>query len=312
MQRFGVYSWNIDIVETQCSWIFIGIAEADDPLDVAWRSSGRMLYCLDSRLFHRGSGSTHPAGDCRISSGDSVRVVLDCTGRTLAFGVNGERPTVLFRDLDPVAYVPAVDLRDCGDKISIASSVPTRMQRQQSAKSSMGMASRCQGRDPEAVSVPPQSRPSGEAVNAASQSGSTTEDPPAVTPPSEGQGGDPGPRAPLVSEGGQARRPPVLPEAHPVQLPHPPHVGIAGSSLTGGGHPHTSAGGSNARMSQPRQSQGSQGAASAAALFAQDRSLSSSGSATLEPLSWLEEDRDASWDQPEVEPVARTPSACAL
>lgn len=48
--------------------------------------------------------------------------VLDCTRHTLAFGVNDEQPMVLFRDLEATWYVPAVDLRDCGDKVRILSS----------------------------------------------------------------------------------------------------------------------------------------------------------------------------------------------
>jgi len=122
--QHGVYSWIIDIAETQSSWIFVGIAQADDPHDVAWRSTGRMLYCLDSRYFHMGSGQNHPCGDRKICSGDCVRVILDCTRHTLAFGINNEKPLTLFRDLAPVAYVPAVDLRDCGDKVRILSSSP--------------------------------------------------------------------------------------------------------------------------------------------------------------------------------------------
>eukprot|EP00446_Apocalathium_sp_SHHI-4_P068831 CAMPEP_0177526318 /NCGR_PEP_ID=MMETSP0369-20130122/51025_1 /TAXON_ID=447022 ORGANISM="Scrippsiella hangoei-like, Strain SHHI-4" /NCGR_SAMPLE_ID=MMETSP0369 /ASSEMBLY_ACC=CAM_ASM_000364 /LENGTH=334 /DNA_ID=CAMNT_0019006545 /DNA_START=15 /DNA_END=1015 /DNA_ORIENTATION=- len=122
--QHGVYSWTIDICETQSSWIFVGVARADDLNDVAWRSSGHMLYCLDSRYFHQGSGQNHPSGDRKINSGDCIRVVLDCTQRTLAFGVNKEKLFVLFRDLEPVPYVPAVDLRDCGDKVRILSSSP--------------------------------------------------------------------------------------------------------------------------------------------------------------------------------------------
>eukprot|EP00931_Biecheleriopsis_adriatica_P100915 TRINITY_DN76150_c0_g1_i1.p1 TRINITY_DN76150_c0_g1~~TRINITY_DN76150_c0_g1_i1.p1 ORF type:complete len:867 (+),score=198.65 TRINITY_DN76150_c0_g1_i1:304-2601(+) len=117
----GTFSWTVDISETQSSWIFVGVAQADDTNDVAWRSTGHMLYCLDSRFFHQGSGQNHPAGDRKIMSGDCIRVVLDCTRHTLAFGVNNEKPTILFRDLEPTFYVPAVDLRDCGDKVRILS-----------------------------------------------------------------------------------------------------------------------------------------------------------------------------------------------
>merc|ERR1712232_1923 len=53
-----------------------------------------------------------------------IRVVLDCTRHTLAFGVNNENPVTLFWNLPPVAYVPAVDLRDCSDKVRLLSSVP--------------------------------------------------------------------------------------------------------------------------------------------------------------------------------------------
>lgn len=122
--QHGIYSWTIDIAETQSSWIFVGVAQADDPNDVAWRSTGHMLYCLDSRYFHQGSGQNHPCGDRKISSGDCIRVVLDCTRQTIAFGINNEKPLVLFRDIAPAAYVPAVDLRDCGDKVRILSSNP--------------------------------------------------------------------------------------------------------------------------------------------------------------------------------------------
>ncbi|CAE8604643.1 unnamed protein product, partial [Polarella glacialis] len=96
-------------------------AKADDNNDVAWRSTGHMLYCLDSRYFHQGSGQNHPLGDRKICSGDCIRVVLDCSRHTVAFGFNNEKPIVLFRDLEPTFYFPAVDLRDCGDKIRILS-----------------------------------------------------------------------------------------------------------------------------------------------------------------------------------------------
>lgn len=115
----GTFSWTVEIVETQSSWIFIGIAHADDANDVAWRSSGHMLYCLDSRFFHQGSGQNHPCGDRSICSGDRVHVVLDCSRHTLAFGINDEEMIILFRNLEHAVYVPAVDLRDCGDKIRI-------------------------------------------------------------------------------------------------------------------------------------------------------------------------------------------------
>jgi len=124
----GTFSWVIEISETQSSWIFVGVAQADDPNDVAWRSTGHMLYCLDSRFFHQGSGQNHPCGDRKICSGDCVRVVLDCTRHTLAFGINDEKPIVLFRDLEPTFYVPAVDLRDCGDKVRILSNRALRSQ----------------------------------------------------------------------------------------------------------------------------------------------------------------------------------------
>jgi len=122
----GVYSWSVQIVETQSSWIFVGIAQADDSNDVAWRSTGRMLYCLDARYFHQGSGQNHPNGDRKIYSGDCIRVTLDCQTHTLAFGVNQEKSLVLFQDLPAVAYVPAVDLRDCGDKVRLVSDVLLR------------------------------------------------------------------------------------------------------------------------------------------------------------------------------------------
>merc|ERR1719171_853298 len=90
----GVYSWTIDIVETQSSWIFFGVAQADDPNDVAWRSSGRMLYCLDSRFFHQGSGANHPHGDRKVGSGDRILIRLDCDAHTLEFAVNDDNLTV--------------------------------------------------------------------------------------------------------------------------------------------------------------------------------------------------------------------------
>ena len=123
--RHGIFSWSIDITETQSSWIFVGVVQAEDTNDVAWRATGHMLYCLDSRFFHQGSGQNHPMGDRKIVSGDSIRVVLDCTRHTLAFGVNEEQPIVLFRDLEATWYVAAVDLRDCGDKVRILSSRQT-------------------------------------------------------------------------------------------------------------------------------------------------------------------------------------------
>ncbi|CAJ1384747.1 unnamed protein product [Effrenium voratum] len=114
--RHGCFSWTIDLAETQSSWIFVGVVQAEDASDVAWRGSGHMLYCLDSRFFHQGSGQNHPCGDRKVVSGDCIKVVLDCNQHTLAFGINQEEPIVLFRDMEPTWYVAAVDLRDCGDK----------------------------------------------------------------------------------------------------------------------------------------------------------------------------------------------------
>merc|ERR1719506_127833 len=78
-----------------------------------------MIYCLDSRSFHNGSGSNHPRGDRVIRAGDVLRVVLNLRHRTLAFALNDESEVVLFRDLVPTSYVAAVDFRDCGDKVAL-------------------------------------------------------------------------------------------------------------------------------------------------------------------------------------------------
>ncbi|CAK9006200.1 unnamed protein product [Durusdinium trenchii] len=146
--RHGRFAWTIDITETQSSWIFVGVVQAEDLNDVAWRASGHMLYCLDSRFFHQGSGQNHPLGDRRMVSGDCIHVVLDCTRHTLAFGVNDEQPIILFRDLEATWYVPAVDLRDCGDKVRILSSRMTTFCAARSPSSSQA-----------AISGPPEEAP---------------------------------------------------------------------------------------------------------------------------------------------------------
>jgi len=199
--QFGQYSWSIDIGETQSSWIFVGIARADDKNDVAWRSSGRMLYCLDSRFFHEGAGQNHPCGDRKVGSGDTIHIVLDCTRHTCAFGINSE-PTVLFRDLPPIAYVAAVDLRDCGDKVRILSRNPHRQTGWTSARA---VETSFPDRD-RVLDFPSSDLPDSDSVRAS---------------PSD-----------------VARR-------VPGEVPH-------------GAHPNMPSG-SNARMSQPRQSQGAQG-----------------------------------------------------
>ena len=108
----------------QGSWIFVGVCQAEDTNEVAWRSTGRMLYCLDSRFFHQGSGSNHPYGDRKVSSGDRILLRLDLDERTLSFAVNEDNLKVLFTDLPETAYYPCVDLRDCGDQVRILSNNP--------------------------------------------------------------------------------------------------------------------------------------------------------------------------------------------
>eukprot|EP00913_Durusdinium_trenchii_P022728 g21344.t1 len=147
--RHGRFAWTIDITETQSSWIFVGVVQAEDLNDVAWRASGHMLYCLDSRFFHQGSGQNHPLGDRRMVSGDCIHVVLDCTRHTLAFGVNDEQPIILFRDLeDHHLGIHRMDLRDCGDKVRILSSRMTTFCAARSPSSSQA-----------AISGPPEEAP---------------------------------------------------------------------------------------------------------------------------------------------------------
>ncbi|CAL1145306.1 unnamed protein product [Cladocopium goreaui] len=67
-------------------------------------------------------GQNHPLGDRKIVSGDCIRVVWRPSETALGKRVNDEQPMVLFRDLEATWYVPAVDLRDCGDKVRILSS----------------------------------------------------------------------------------------------------------------------------------------------------------------------------------------------
>jgi len=269
----------------------VGVAQADDTNDVAWRSSGHMLYCLDSRVFHQGSGSNHPCGDRKVCSGDCLRVVLDCTRRTLAFGVNSEKPLVLFRDLAPAAYVPAVDLRDCGDKVRIlssnphvrgsAASWPSRSSGQQQRQPQRPQPQQPLQEAPQAPAVAFTEGPSASGVPPAPP------EPPEAAPPWPEATDRPGtgssstwaPPADPLPPGSSSRRlgweteptapphpAPALPHAaHP---PHPPHgsPGVQGShphpATSGsaqGSHPHTATGGSSTRTLQPRQSQGPQG-----------------------------------------------------
>jgi len=269
--QHGVYSWTVSIAETQSSWIFVGVAQADDPNDVAWRSSGRMLYCLDSRFFHMGSGQNHPHGDRKICSGTCIRIVLDCTGHTLAFGINNEKPQVLFRDLSPVAYVPAVDLRDCGDKVRLVSCDPhSRMMKSCGPQPVEGSGEV----DPSAAT----------AYQAQSATERRMSAPPELPPSSsESPGTDLGAGIARAPASGEVRgRPLSNNEVHSV-------LGIS--------HHPSGPGGSNARMSQPRQSQGSQGGAAVAAASNLDRSLMASGSNPMsDAVSLLEEEREPNWE----------------
>lgn len=279
--QHGVYSWTIDIAETQSSWIFVGVVRADDQTDVAWRATGHMLYCLDSRCFHGGQGQNHPNGDRRVYSGDCVRVVLDCTRHTLAFGINQEKPLVLFRELAPMAYVPAVDLRDCGDKVRIlASNQHVHIAGASASQASPSMQIARHGVDSEA---PKERRPertvSMELLNG---SDNATGNPIDLAVPS------------TARDATTRRNSPTSQELHLAHV----HVGPP-AVLQGNGHPHSAASGSNARMSQPRQSQGSQAAVSAAAPSAQDRGpVFGSAGVPLEPLALLEEERYSPWEAP--------------
>lgn len=268
--QHGIYSWTVSIAETQSSWIFVGVAQADDPNDVAWRSTGRMLYCLDSRFFHMGSGQNHPHGDRKICSGTCIRVVLDCTGHTLAFGINNEKPQVLFRDLAAVAYVPAVDLRDCGDKVRLVSSDP----HSRVMKSSRAQAAEGSGEvDPAAPTIY-------QGPSASDRRLTAPELPPSS---SDSPGSDLGPGITRASVSGEMRgRPLSNNEVH---------------SALGISHHPSGPGASNARMSQPRQSQGSQGGAGVAAASNLDRGLMTSGSNPMsDAVSLLEEEREPSWE----------------
>jgi len=292
--HYGVYSWTVNIAETQSSWIFVGVAQADDPNDVAWRSTGRMLYCLDSRYFHQGSGQNHPQGDRKIASGTCIRVTLDCTQHTLAFGIGTEKPMVLFRDLAPVAYVPAVDLRDCGDKVRLVGADPlsrVSVARQQSEP-------------------PPGSEETAASASVGENRRATVTGAPeaSLLGALSSQAGP----APVQQEGG--RGDPGVPSSNTFvpasrhSLPPPSELPPRGRPLSNNevhaalGIPHhpAGAGGSNARMSQPRQSQGSQGGggtgSSTVTNFDRMASLGATNM-TLEPLSLLEEEPQANWEQ---------------
>lgn len=281
--QHGLYSWTVNIAETQSSWIFVGVAQADDPNDVAWRSTGRMLYCLDSRFFHQGSGQNHPHGDRKIGSGTNIRITLDCTRHTLAFGINAEKPLILFRDLAPVAYVPAVDLRDCSDKVRLVGCDP----QSRVAKSS--------GQDAQ--------------FNAAvdsDSSGSTAQ----VQAPTEQRRIT----SPAILSGSSAQTPALTMQENlepgvssrslPGELPMRgrPLSNNEVHAALGIHHPVGMGGGSNARMSQPRQSQGSQGGGIGSAVMMGSNFDRMAGpplasSLPMEPLqALLEEDRESSWE----------------
>lgn len=302
--QHGMYSWSIEVVETHSSWIFVGVAQADDPNDVAWRSSGRMLYCLDSRFFHQGSGQNHPSGDRKISSGDCIRVVLDCTNHTLAFGINNEKPLVLFRELAPVAYVPAVDLRDCGDKVCILSSNPHvrnvaswPSRGQQPAQVVQGGGG---GRAPEADATVgpgatggalPASGTSAVAAPPPSRRPTPTDIPSGVPPqvPGEPEAAMPGATMTPGSINGTSSMsagPPVTAMSSGRTMAAPEASNLRRSSALEGFHqahaaPHPMHGivASTSRTLQPRQSQGPQGGAPAvsATTSAQERGSFSSG-----------------------------------
>lgn len=280
--QHGLYSWTVNVAETQSSWIFVGVAQADDPNDVAWRSTGRMLYCLDSRFFHQGSGQNHPHGDRKIGSGTNIRVTLDCTQHTLAFGINAEKPLVLFRDLAPVAYVPAVDLRDCGDKVRLVGCDPQCRIAKSARQDALGV--NVVGIHDSSVTTPQvqapaeQRRPTAPAILT-----STVAQTPSL---SMHENMEPGvsSRASLPNELPIRGRPLSNNEVHAA-------LGI---------HHLVGAGGSNARMSQPRQSQGSQGGGVASAVtvgpnFNHLAGLPLAASA-MEPLHALLEEREATWD----------------
>lgn len=300
--HYGVYSWTVNIAETQSSWIFVGVAQADDPNDVAWRSTGRMLYCLDSRYFHQGSGQNHPQGDRKIASGTCIRVTLDCTQHTLAFGIGTEKPVVLFRDMAPVAYVPAVDLRDCGDKVRLVA---------QPNLSSADSFARQQSEPPPGIQETA-SASAGENRRASAPGGPAAQEalgefiPQPVPQPSQQEGGHGDPGVPSSNAFAPPSRHSLQPPSRH-SLPPPSELPPRGRPLSSNevhaalGIPHhpAGAGGSNARMSQPRQSQGSQGGGTGSStVMNSDRMASLSVTTmTLEPLSLLEEEPQPNWEQ---------------
>eukprot|EP00929_Paragymnodinium_shiwhaense_P027826 TRINITY_DN16249_c0_g1_i1.p1 TRINITY_DN16249_c0_g1~~TRINITY_DN16249_c0_g1_i1.p1 ORF type:complete len:650 (-),score=126.43 TRINITY_DN16249_c0_g1_i1:64-2013(-) len=258
--QHGIYSWTIEIAETQSSWIFVGIAQADDPNNVAWRSTGRMLYCLDSRYFHQGSGQNHPCGDRKICTGDCIRVVLDCTKHTLAFGINSEKPLVLFRDLSPVAYVPAVDLRDCGDKVHILRNSPHGRSGQEAAPDGWLSGDGTDSQSADFARLPPHSTPVVHSVlgDQSSMHAAST---------SSGHPRRPTTIAADVLAGGYTQPTQAADSAAPHSPPHDPPAAARRATVTCGEHLSTGGSGSSGtRMSQPRQSQGSQGGIASATL----------------------------------------------
>jgi hypothetical protein len=284
--QHGIYSWTVNISETQSSWIFVGVAQADDPNDVAWRSTGRMLYCLDSRFFHQGSGQNHPQGDRKIGSGVCIRVILDCTQHTLAFGINAEKPIVLFRDLAPVAYVPAVDLRDCGDKVRLVGCDPqSRVSKSLAQCDAMADASASAMSSGSTLPVQQVSEQRRMTAPSEVSLGSAVAAAQASTRGPAGNDRGISSRAPTPSEVPTQRRSLPTSEVHAaLGIAHHP----AGPGM----------GGSNARMSQPRQSQGSQGGVAGSALTGPNFERMSGlgvGAMALERLRW-EEETNAGWE----------------
>lgn len=326
--QHGVYCWTVDIVETHNSFVFVGASHADDAVDGAWRSTGYMLYCLDSRIFHQGSGTEHPGGSRRIGSGDCIRLVLDCTERTLAFSINNDQPVVLFQELAPATFVPVVDLRDGGDKIRVRSPGSAHTAEQQQQRRPRPVQEPDSHEAPEVDQALLQLAASPAVTTNSAGPSAPTHDASAPPPLSTSEGGSSGADGlgAEASLGSSAWMNPTAPPPAPVAAPPAdiffPSSSAAAAAAAGtarraallgggepaggfqvsGGHPHGTALAISTRSQQPRQSQELRQQQSAGVGWAlvPDRNPLGPGSGTpLEPPN-PEEERDtvsAGWDQ---------------
>ena len=114
--------WGVRIVNTQYSSIMVGVAPSDIDQSVVnqYNKSGWYLH-LHNGCYHSGppqnyrSVQTSPFS--RVEAGETVRVRLDRTRKTLTFSVGGAALAPLYEDIPAGPLSPVVILCNANDEI---------------------------------------------------------------------------------------------------------------------------------------------------------------------------------------------------